>query len=81
MNVMNPFWTDYGFNYFLLFLFLQEYSFVPFAVILTVLFVILFIYLPETKGLEVAEIVEMFQVKGAWKKPIGLRQAIRLIDQ
>jgi uncharacterized BrkB/YihY/UPF0761 family membrane protein len=45
---------------------LTEYSFVPFAVILTVLFALLFFYLPETKGLQVSDIVAIFQVPHAW---------------
>ena len=53
---------------------LTEYSFVPFAVILTVLFGLLAFYLPETKGLEVSEIVAIFQVPNAWKSGIGFRR-------
>lgn len=56
---------------------LEEYSFVPFAVILTVLFAILFFYLPETKGLQVFDIVEIFQAPNAWKTPIGFRPKLR----
>ena len=45
---------------------MTEFSFVPFAVILTVLFALIFFYLPETKGLEVSEIAAIFQVPKAW---------------
>lgn len=53
---------------------IKEYSFVPFACILSVLFILLFFYLPETKGLEVSEIVAIFQVPHAWNKAIGFRK-------
>lgn len=41
---------------------IKDYSFVPFTVILAVLLLILFNYLPETKGIAVSEIEALFQV-------------------
>ena len=42
---------------------IQTYSFLPFTIILIILLVILFMYLPETKGIAVHEIEALFQVK------------------
>lgn len=42
---------------------ITDYSFLPFTILLVVLLVILFIYLPETKGISVQEIEALFQVK------------------
>ena len=41
---------------------IQEFSFLPFTIILVVLLGILFYYLPETKGIPVNEIEALFQV-------------------
>lgn len=41
---------------------IKDYSFVPFTIILAVLLLILFNYLPETRGIAVAEIEALFQV-------------------
>jgi uncharacterized membrane protein YqhA len=45
---------------------LGVYSFVPFAVSLFVLFAILTFYLPETKGRQISDVVDLFQVPNAW---------------
>ena len=42
---------------------IQEFSFLPFTIILVVLLGILFYYLPETKGIPVNEIEALFQVQ------------------
>ena len=54
-------------------LLINNYSFVPFLIITAVLFVILFIYFPETKGQSPTEIQLIFQQPGAWKLPIGFK--------
>ena len=41
---------------------ITSFSFLPFAISLTILLVILFFYLPETKGIAVNEIEALFQV-------------------
>lgn len=41
---------------------ITDFSFLPFAVILCLLFIILFFYMPETKGVAVNEIEALFQV-------------------
>ena len=41
---------------------ITNFSFLPFAISLTILLVILFFYLPETKGIAVNEIEALFQV-------------------
>jgi hypothetical protein len=45
---------------------LEEFSFLPFAVALFVLFPVLVFYLPETKGRQVSDVVDLFQVPNAW---------------
>jgi len=57
---------------------IQEFSFLPFTIILVVLLGILFYYLPETKGIPVNEIEALFQVPNAWKRPIGRSDRILL---
>ena len=41
---------------------ITNFSFLPFTVALVLLFVALFYYLPETKGIPVSEIEALFQV-------------------
>ena len=50
-----------------------NYSFIPFAVILFLLWYILFMYFPETKNQSAAHISHLMQMPNGWKKPIGLR--------
>lgn len=52
---------------------IQTYSFVPFTAALVLLFAVLYWYLPETKNRPVQEVVAMFQIPHAWKRPIGRR--------
>jgi len=57
---------------------IQEFSFLPFTIILVFLLCVLFFYLPETKGIPVNEIEALFQVPNAWKRPIGRSDRILL---
>ena len=50
-----------------------NYSFIPFAVVLFLLWYILFMYFPETKNQSAAHISHLMQMPNGWKKPIGLR--------
>ena len=50
---------------------LQQFSFLPFAIISSVLFLILFWYFPETKNRTSNELSLLFQAPGAWKTNIG----------
>ena len=54
--------------------FLFKYSFLPFVVIEVVLFVFLFIYLPETKNVRTSDIYLLFQTPNAWRTAIGLKK-------
>ena len=54
---------------------LGNYSFLPFMGMLVLFWIILFVYFPETKNQSAALISLLFQLPGAWKKPIGLRSA------
>ena len=42
---------------------MAKYSFVPFTIIVIVLFLVLFFYMPETKEASVNEIESLFQVR------------------
>ena len=42
-----------------------NFSFLPFAIIVAILFVVLYVYLPETKGKSVEEVTDMLQEQGA----------------
>ena len=53
---------------------IPEFSFLPFLIITTILFVILFIYFPETKNRTANDLSLMFQVPNAWKKAIGFKK-------
>ena len=53
---------------------LAEFSFLPFLIITAVLFVILFVYFPETKNRTANELSLLFQVPNAWKTTIGLKK-------
>ena len=59
---------------------ITDYSFLPFTIILVILLLILFNYLPETKGRSVQDIEALFQVDKAWKKSIG-RQDEKLLAE
>ena len=50
---------------------LQQFSFLPFAIISSVLFLILFWYFPETKNRTSNELSLLFQAPSAWKTKIG----------
>ena len=52
---------------------LGNYSLIPFAILLFVLWFILFMYFPETKNQSSAQISLLFQMPKGWKKPIGIR--------
>ena len=52
---------------------LGEFVFLPLSIIMTLLFIILFIYLPETKNRTANDLSLLFQVPNAWKQAIGLR--------
>ena len=58
---------------------LKAFLFLPLCIISTVLFSILFIYLPETKNRTANEVSLLFQVPNAWKTAIGLQK--RTIEQ
>lgn len=55
-------------------LLLLDYSFVPFLVIETMIFIFLFFYFPETKNQTSNEISLLFQVPNAWATAIGLKK-------
>merc|ERR1711997_865163 len=50
---------------------ITNFLFLPFTIILVILLVILYFYLPETKGIAVNEIEALFQIPNAWRTPIG----------
>lgn len=50
---------------------ITDFSFLPFTIILVILFAILYFYLPETRGIPVNEIEALFQTPNAWKTAIG----------
>ena len=50
---------------------ITDFSFLPFTIILVILFGILYFYLPETRGIPVNEIEALFQTPNAWKTAIG----------
>ena len=53
---------------------LKAFVFLPFCIISTVLFSILFIYFPETGNQTANEVSLLFQVPNAWRKAIGLQK-------
>ena len=53
--------------------YLGRYSFLPFLVVLTMLWAILLFYLPETKNQSASQISLLFQLPNAWRKPIGFQ--------
>ena len=57
-------------------LLLLDYSFLPFLVIETIIFIFLFFYFPETKNRASCEISLLFQVPNAWRAAIGLKKTI-----
>ena len=54
-----------------------NYSFVPFAVIVTVLMGFLYVYLPETKGRPVEEVADEMRAPGATRGVYNRRRARR----
>ena len=50
---------------------ITDFSFLPFTVLLVILFALLYFYLPETKGIPVNEIEALLQTPNAWTTPIG----------
>jgi len=50
---------------------ITDFSFLPFTIILVILFALLYFYLPETRGIPVNEIEALFQTPNAWTTPIG----------
>ena len=50
---------------------LKEFSFLPFAIISSILFLIIFWYFPETKNRASNELSLLFQAPNAWKTRIG----------
>ena len=56
-----------------------NYSLIPFAILLFLLWFILFMYFPETKNQSAAQISLLFQIPNVWRKPIGIR-SVELMD-
>ena len=52
-----------------------NYSLIPFAILLFILWIILFIYFPETKNQSAAQVSLLLQIPNGWRKPIGIRSA------
>ena len=50
---------------------IKDFSFLPFTVSLVILFLVLFFYLPETKGIPAKEIEALFQVSLVQQYPIS----------
>ena len=50
---------------------ITDFSFLPFTILLVILFALLYFYLPETKGIPVNEIEALLQTPNAWTTPIG----------
>ena len=50
---------------------ITNFSFLPFTILLVILFALLYFYLPETKGIPVNEIEALLQTPNAWTTPIG----------
>lgn len=53
---------------------LEQFSFLPFLIITSILFVVLFFYFPETKSRTANELSLLFQVPHAWKTAIGFKK-------
>ena len=56
---------------------LQHFSFLPFLLVTTVLFLILLYYFIETKGKTSIEVANYYQVSRAWTTPIGIKGVTR----
>ncbi|XP_059086366.1 glucose transporter type 1-like [Tigriopus californicus] len=54
---------------------ISSYSFLPFAVITGILYVTLYVYLPETKGRSVEEISTLLTLPGAWLGSYNKRES------
>jgi len=52
---------------------LCSYSFLPFMIMLVILWLVLLFYLPETKNQSASQISFLFQLPNAWRKPIGFQ--------
>ena len=53
--------------------YLKEYSFLPFTIIVFVLLLTLTFYFPETKNRSTVDVASLFDIKDAWKTPIGIK--------
>ena len=60
---------------------LQEFSFVPFLIIVAIMFAILLFYFPETKNRTANDLSLLFQVPNAWTTPIGLKKTRTTSEQ
>ena len=49
------------------------YSFLPFLGLLMILYIILFIYFPETKNQSSSDTARLFELPMPWLKPIGYK--------
>ena len=56
---------------------LQNFSFLPFLLITTILFFILFFYLTETKGQTSNEVAHIYQTPRAWTTFIGSQRSVQ----
>ena len=59
---------------------LGSYSFLPFLIVLSLTWLILLFYLPETKNQSSSKMARLFQQPNSWYKPIGFQGSKLLME-